>query len=265
MTRLSLIASLIPPCRRLVDIGSDHAAVPIALLGRGVCQRAVITDIRKGPLDVARRRVEAAGLSDRCGFILSDGLDRVDLQEGDVLLISGLGGENIAGIVERGYCRLAPVRRMILQPQTKEEALRSMLNRLGISIADEQAAVEDRRPYLAVVCGRVSEPSGAPLTPLQLQFGPVILDRAQKLLPTCSPPKAGTGVPEAFVSCDGDGSFTDIYKALQSLSLSSAVSVEDRARLVYLTAKIDKINRRSRFHPDDKTVLAELLSRLRTY
>jgi tRNA (adenine22-N1)-methyltransferase len=63
--------------------------VPISILNRGICEQVLITDVHRGPIEVARRRVEEAGLSDVCRFVLTDGLDDVAPEEGDVLLISG--------------------------------------------------------------------------------------------------------------------------------------------------------------------------------
>lgn len=256
MDRLTLISTLIPPCRRLVDIGSDHATVPLTLLAQNICQRVLITDIRKGPIDVARRRVEVAGFTSSCDFVLSDGLDHVTLSEGDVLLISGLGGENIGRIIERGFNKLQQTSLMILQPQTKDEALRKTISDLRLTILDEQIAVEDRRPYLAIICDSAANISKKPLTPLQIEFGPIILNRTKQLVMTKE--MVQNENERHAEHRDGCEQFSS-FGLLQSLALDESTDEQDRNRLFYLLTKIDKISRRSSYHPEDQLLLGELL------
>ncbi len=240
MDRLTLITASIPPCRRLVDVGSDHATVPITLLERGLCEQALITDIRHGPIKVARRRVEDAGFTNSCRFLLTDGLDDVEPEEGDVLLISGLGGENIAGILERSNEKLSLFKRLIFQPQTKEDVLRSTIDRLRLTILDERVAVEERRPYLILICHTSTSVSVKRLSRLQIEFGTEILERVDAMLQSYSPCLS---------------TVKDPGMALEILSAQESIDSQDRARLVYLMSKLDKITRRARFHERDRLLL----------
>ena len=42
--RLLKIAELIPPCRVFLDVGTDHAYLPVYLLKKGICKRAIASD-----------------------------------------------------------------------------------------------------------------------------------------------------------------------------------------------------------------------------
>ena len=56
--RLALAASFVKG-RRVVDVGTDHAYLPIYLLKSGKVRSAAATDINEGPLERARINAEA--------------------------------------------------------------------------------------------------------------------------------------------------------------------------------------------------------------
>jgi len=240
LDRLTLITACIPPCRRLIDIGSDHATVPLSLLRNGTCEGVLITDINEGPIEVARLRVEAAGFTYACRFLQTDGLDDVDPVEGDVLLISGLGGENIARIIERGIDKLSLFKRLILQPQTKENKLRETINRLPLSLLDEIVAVEDRRLYVVMICDFSKNAADDPISEIQIEFGPKIMERIGSLL---------------RISSRKTENCADARTALKRLSADDAIVPIDRSRIAYVQSKYDKIARRARYHQRDRQLL----------
>ena len=73
--RLLKIAELCENSRSVIDVGCDHAKLPIYLIENGIIERAVATDIKEGPIKNARKNIEANGLSDRIKTNLSNGLD----------------------------------------------------------------------------------------------------------------------------------------------------------------------------------------------
>ncbi len=145
--RIDVIKSLVPHGTRLLDIGSDHALLPISLYKDGAITAAVITDINKGPL--ARSRSQVASLCPElpCEYVLSDGFDAVSGGY-DAVAICGMGGELIADIVARGgekaHCPL------VLQPMSLAEKLREYLWTNGYVIADEHFVVDEDKPYVVM-------------------------------------------------------------------------------------------------------------------
>lgn len=97
--RLQKVAALVRPGSRLADIGTDHAYLPTALVQRGVCPTAIASDVRPGPVQAARRTVEAAGLNDKIDVRLGDGLEPIRPDEAEDIVIAGMGGETIAAIL----------------------------------------------------------------------------------------------------------------------------------------------------------------------
>lgn len=168
------------PCRRLIDIGCDHASVPLELLRAGHCQSVLVTDLRQGPLSAARRRAAREGAGPGFETLQTDGLDGLEIQRDDILLISGLGGETIADILGRHPDKARRPARLILQPQTREERLRECLDRLGLSILEEHCVEEGRQVYLVLVAG-ADGPEREALSPLEIYLGPHILQKYRAL------------------------------------------------------------------------------------
>ena len=148
--RLLCIADLVRPGRRLADIGTDHAYLPVALVGSGKCPSALACDVRKGPLQNAKKAVEAAGLQDRIECRLGDGLSVVGPDEADEIVIAGMGGETIAAILAACPWSAAPGRRYLLQPMTHAEDLRRHLFAAGFEIGRELTVAVGRHVYLII-------------------------------------------------------------------------------------------------------------------
>ena len=72
--RLRRIAEYVPPGSTVVDVGTDHAYIPIWLLQEGRSERAYATDIKAGPLSRAEADAERYGVTERLTLLLCDGL-----------------------------------------------------------------------------------------------------------------------------------------------------------------------------------------------
>ena len=157
--RLRLVASLVRPGGVVADIGTDHARLPVWLVLSGRSRAAIAGDIRPGPLEAARRTVEAYAAADRVRLVLSDGLARVPAA--DDVVLAGMGGEQMIAILDGCLFVRSPAVRLVLQPMTAAEELRRYLCRAGFSIRREAVAREGRRLYVAMAAeytGRSFEP-----------------------------------------------------------------------------------------------------------
>lgn len=140
--RLRLLADWVPPGARLADIGTDHAYLPVWLRLHGRAASAIACDLREGPLARARETGRTYG-ADGIDFRLGDGLAVVGPEEADTIVIAGMGGENIAAILARAPWTAGGKHTLLLQPQTRAEALRAFLADHGYAIRRE-ALAEDR-------------------------------------------------------------------------------------------------------------------------
>ena len=159
--RLALIARLIPPGSRVCDVGTDHGRLPVYLLEQGICPFAIATDLNAEPLAASRRTAEQAGVTD-ISFRLADGLDAVEPQEIDTVVIAGMGGETIAGILARAPWLCAPGYRIILQPQSKLPDLMDALAQGGYCVQNQHLVEDAGKLYTVfeVTAGHMIPPIG---------------------------------------------------------------------------------------------------------
>ena len=164
----SRLLSAIPYLTRggsVADIGTDHAYLPIYLVGEGISSRALACDINEGPIRSARKNIEAAGLSDRIGTLRTDGLCGVEAFRPDDVMIFGMGGELIARILEDAPWVRDERIGLILQPMTRAATLRAWLLENGFEILGETVTFEDKyyQTLHARYCGRRGEYSAVEL------------------------------------------------------------------------------------------------------
>lgn len=144
--RLMAIALLVPHGCRPADVGTDHGFIPAWLLKNGIVDRCSATDINRGPLAAAERTLSEAGVRDRAELFLCDGLAGCRPEDIDTIIIAGMGGDNIAGILERApWAREG--RYLILQPMSKAERLRTWLCASGYEITSESLVRDSGRLY----------------------------------------------------------------------------------------------------------------------
>jgi len=152
----------------LADIGTDHAFVPIEAVLRGHVQDAIAIDNKFGPYLQALNNVKKYMLKDRIKVRLGEGLEKIG-EDTDVVVISGLGGELIAKILQDGDHK--NVKRFVLQSNRNADVVRKTAMELGYHIADE-LVVEDAQKYYDVM---VIERGRESYNHDQLEFGPINL------------------------------------------------------------------------------------------
>lgn len=148
--RLECVASLVRPGKKLADIGTDHAYLPVHLVSGGVTPFAIAADLRKGPLENAKQAVEAAGLEEKIELRLSDGLINFSPDEADEIVIAGMGGILIAGIIDAAQWLQKGNKHLVLQPMTHPEILRKFLITNGYRIICEKVCEDSGKLYCAM-------------------------------------------------------------------------------------------------------------------
>lgn len=170
--RLSTVAAFVPQDAVLLDVGSDHAYLPIALLEKNKIERAIAGEVVEGPYQSAVKNVASSGLSDRIAVRLADGLDALKPSDRvTVITICGMGGRLIADILDAGKDKLKDVQRLVLQPNNREDDLRSWLQANGFSIIEETIMTENNKHYEIIV----AEHGEMTLSHRELRFGPKLL------------------------------------------------------------------------------------------
>ncbi len=98
--RLEVVRQLHPQDTFNVDIGTDHAHLPISLVRSGVCPYAIGIDVAQSPLKIAHQEVMKASLEGRIALICGDGLSPLMSENGESIEPSLFTGE-IAEVWER--------------------------------------------------------------------------------------------------------------------------------------------------------------------
>lgn len=167
--RLKMIASLVPPCDSLCDIGTDHAYVAIYLAKKGIAEKIIAADIKKGPLMQAEKNIAAFEVSDKVETRLSNGFSAIAKGEVECCIIAGMGGETIAEILENEKgCKY-----FVLQMQTAHKELRKYLSTQGYIIQKESVCREGNKMYTALLAIRGD---GEKLTNTELEIGPRLIE-----------------------------------------------------------------------------------------
>lgn len=169
--RLELVASFVPQGAILLDVGSDHAYLPIELVERGKIESAIAGEVVEGPYQSAVKNVEAHGLEEKIQVRLANGLAAFEEEDRvSVITIAGMGGCLIARILEEGLDKLANVERLILQPNNREDDLRIWLQDHGFQIVAESILEEAGKFYeiLVVEAGQMK------LSASDVRFGPFL-------------------------------------------------------------------------------------------
>ena len=163
---------------RVIDVGTDHAYLPIALVQRGIAAQALACDINRGPIESARENIAAAGLEGQITTLLTDGLHGTEHFNPTDIIVFGMGGELIVRILEGApRIRRAGVG-LILQPMSRASVLRRYLAETGFAITGESLTFEDKYYQTIAACftGERYE-----LSPIEAWVGPVVLSERPPL------------------------------------------------------------------------------------
>ena len=178
--RLKLIAVKVPECNTVCDIGTDHAYIPIYLMEKGICKKAIASDSKAGPLKIAAKNIEEHGFAGTIETRLCDGLDGIGPDEADVIVIAGMGGLLISEILGKGIEKARKAGLLILQPMNSAEVLRKWLYENGFDILNEELAAENDKLYNVITAKWDGKAHNYGI--LELHIGKRLVENADPLL-----------------------------------------------------------------------------------
>jgi tRNA (adenine22-N1)-methyltransferase len=170
--RLLTAASLLRGGETLIDVGTDHAYLPVYLVQNGTVPRVIASDIGEGPLKNAEKTVRTYGLEEKIELRLSDGLARFSPYEANEIVICGMGGNLIEEILLSAEWVKNPRMHLVLQPMTHTEDVRRYLCENGFQIKNEICAEDGGRIYLTLDAAWTG--AAAPRQPGYYYFGALI-------------------------------------------------------------------------------------------
>lgn len=176
--RLACVSSCVEKGSYIIDVGTDHAYVPIFLCKSGVIDKAVASDIREGPLKIAKENISKFGLSSKIDTLLCSGLEKAHLYPGiNCVVIAGMGGDMIVSIL-KGNEELSKKAFLILQPMTHYVQLRKFLFENGYEIKKEKLAKDEHRVY-QVICAKYTS-NNTDYTEEELYLGKYLVANKEK-------------------------------------------------------------------------------------
>ena len=142
MTRLEAINSRISENDIVLDVGCDTAILGAMLAKRGIHSYA--SDIKENIIKNAYEKACNEKVNKYITFIVSDGLDNVNVSEIDTLVFAGMGTYTILKILERTNKKY---KKIIIISNNNHDILRVNMNKLGYSIKEEEIIKESGKYY----------------------------------------------------------------------------------------------------------------------
>ena len=133
--RIKKLCAYLGVCNTFADVGCDHGYCTLYMLESGLCNNAVISDRSAPSLAKAERLLKDYATAGRVKAVCCAGLEKVP--ECDLVLIAGMGGEEICSILKNAYIP----RSFVFQPMKNAKKLREylLLNGAGISVDADMA------------------------------------------------------------------------------------------------------------------------------
>lgn len=148
--RLNKIAELVDFGASVIDVGTDHGYVPNFLCENKISSDIIATDISNNSLQKSIELTKELENEKYIRNILANGI--ID-EKRDNIIIAGLGGIQIAEIINNSIEIAKNANKLILQPMQKTQILRRELNNMSFKIIDEYIIYEDDR-YFEIIVAR---------------------------------------------------------------------------------------------------------------
>ena len=134
--RLKAVASFVPKGAQAIDIGCDHGYLGIYLTKEGLVKSIILTDIKESALNQAKKNILKAKLDIKT--ILTNGLENVNTNDLDTIIISGMGTKTIIDILNTGC--LDRIENLVLSSNNNLYELRDYVESMGFYLQDEVTA-----------------------------------------------------------------------------------------------------------------------------
>ena len=145
--RLRHLCAWIPKGTHLIDVGCDHAYLPIYAVQNGIVSKATAVDRNKAPLKLATKNIAEAGLSDRITLLCKEGVHGWSIPPNSTLVMAGMGGSNMRDILSKAS--LSSFEAIIMQPNKDAHLLRAFLAEKGWGVVVSAVFFNGKRHFLS--------------------------------------------------------------------------------------------------------------------
>ena len=143
--RLLMISENIEQDEIVADIGTDHGFLPLYLCLIEKCNKVILSDISENSLDKAKKNCKLIYPNKEFDFRLGSGIEVLEDNEVDAVVIAGMGGILMTEILENNLTKSHSFKKFILQPRSQIGRLRHWLYNNEFEITNEQLVREGNR------------------------------------------------------------------------------------------------------------------------
>lgn len=173
LKRIRAIATLINDTDKTVaDIGADHGYLTKVLIEENRAKAVIATDISKASLEKTANLAKKYGFLDKILLKVGDGLKILNKGEAQIVVIAGMGGNEIIKILEENTDKTFD--KFIFQPMQNTINLREYLIKHNYEIIKD-FIVKDRKKFYNTIVARFST-NKQNLSKKQIEFGLTNLD-----------------------------------------------------------------------------------------
>ncbi len=173
LKRIRAIATLINDKDKIVaDIGADHGYLTKVLIEENRAKAVIATDISKASLEKTANLAKKYGFLDKIFLKVGDGLKILNKGEAQIVVIAGMGGNEIIKILEENTD--ITFDKFIFQPMQNTINLREYLIKHNYEILKD-FIVKDRKKFYNTIVARFST-NKQNLSKKQIEFGLTNLD-----------------------------------------------------------------------------------------
>ena len=146
--RLQSIVQFVDSNDSLVDVGCDHGLLSVYLVQNNLVKKVIASDVNPNALSSAIKNIKESGLD--IETVLSDGVESVNLNDINCLVIAGMGTGTIKHILEDSS-KLEKINKIIIQSNNDHYMLRSFMNSIGYYL-DNEIYTEERNKWYVTSC-----------------------------------------------------------------------------------------------------------------
>lgn len=131
----------------VIDIGCDHGLLDIYLTKNKACQ-CTASDISPKVLINTKENIRKFQLIDKIRIVCSNGLDELEINSKDIVVISGMGTNTIIDILDNKKTQL--INNLIIQSNNEIEVLRRNIVGKGFYIFEEKIVSDNQKDYIII-------------------------------------------------------------------------------------------------------------------
>lgn len=145
MIRIKTIASLVFKDAKIIDIGTDHAYLPIYLYEHNITHDITASDISKNVLEYSKSNLKKHNLDTKIKLLLSDGFKNIT-DTYDIAVISGMGTHTIIDILSNGVLPDT----LIISSHNDLPTLRTFMQSINYKI-DKELVIYENNKYYSII------------------------------------------------------------------------------------------------------------------